>query len=187
MRVSPDLPGKWSYAIRSNDPGLNGKSGEFICSESKRAGGLQPMRAPPNHFQRQDGSPVWFMADTAWGYLTDSEVDKHNRQQAEYYAKTRASQGFNAIHSMMLSEQGVGNQNGKPFDDMAAQKINPRYWQEWDSRIAFANHQGLTVGRAIAWGDKRKVEPFAWRMFPNLEARKRLLARCSARSIVFKA
>ena len=181
LRLSPDLAGKWTYTVKSNDPGLNGKTGGFLCVDSKRTGGLQPIPSAPSHFQRQSGAPVWFMADTAWGYLTDSETDNHHRPQAQHYAKTRASQGFNAIHSMMLSEQGVGNQNGKPFDDMAAQKMNPGYWQEVDDRLAFANRLGLTVGLAIAWGDKRKVEPFAWRMFPNLDARKRYARYIAAR------
>jgi len=42
-----------------------------------------------------------------------------------------------------------------------------------DSRIEFANRHGLVQGIAIAWGDKREVEPFAWRRFSSLEARVR--------------
>lgn len=67
--------------------------------------------------------------------------------------------------------------------------MNSRYWQEVDERVAFANRQGLTVALAIAWGDKRKVEPFAWRKFPHLEARKRyaryIASRYSAYDVYF--
>ncbi|MGH9628506.1 MAG: DUF4038 domain-containing protein, partial [Bryobacteraceae bacterium] len=189
VRVSPDVTGKWSYEVRADDPGLNTRSGSVECVESKLAGGLEVMESRSSHFQRQDGSPIWFMGDTAWGYFTDSSENKHHRPQAEQYARTRASQGFNVIHSMLLSEQGAGNQNGKPFDDIGAQKINPGYWQEVDERLAFANRQGLTVGLALAWGDKRKVEPFAWRRFPNVEARRRcaryIAARYSAYDVYF--
>jgi hypothetical protein len=189
VRISPDATGKWSFALKSNDTGLNGKTGAFVCVESGRQGGLQVYRRNPKHFQRQNGQPVWFMGDTGWGYFSDSPEDKHHRPQAEHYAKTRAAQGFNAMHCMMMSEQGVGNQNGPPFDDIVAEKINPAYWREVDERLAFANGQGLTVGLAIAWGDKRKVEPFAWRRFPNAAARKRyaryIAARYSAYDVYF--
>jgi hypothetical protein len=189
VRVSPDVPGAWSYTVRSAAPGLNGRSGRFHCVDSTRPGGLQPLRSSPSHFQRQNGTRFWFLGDTAWGYFTDSGEDNHHRAQTEHYVKTRASQGFNVIHSMLLSEQGVGNQNGMPFDDLSAEKINPRYWQEVDSRLAFANRHGLTVGLALAWGDKRKVEPFAWRRFPGPEARRRyaryVAARYSAYDVYF--
>jgi hypothetical protein len=140
---------------------------------SARAGGLRPMRAAPSHFERQNGRPFWFLGDTAWGYFTDSKEDNHFRQQAEHYVRTRAAQGFTAIHSMMMSEQGVGNNQGNPFDDIAAERLNPGYWREVDERLAFANAQGLTVGLAVAWGNKRKVEPFSWGRLPNTEARRR--------------
>jgi hypothetical protein len=82
---------------------------------------------------------------------------------------------------MLLSEQGVGNQNGLPFENIGAESINPAYWREVDRRLAFANRQGLSVGLAIAWADKRKVEPFAWRRFPNVAARKRYARYVAAR------
>jgi hypothetical protein len=189
VRVSPDVTGRWSYTVKSSDPGLSGRSGAFECVASDRPGGLRPMPSAPSHFQRQNGAPVWFLGDTAWGYFTDSPEDNHHRLQTEHYVQTRAAQGFNVIHCMLMSEQGVGNQNGKPFDDLSSEKLNPRYWQEVDQRLAFANRHGLTVGLALAWGDKRKVEPFAWRRFPNLEARRRyaryIASRYSAYDVYF--
>lgn len=185
LRLSPDVTGVWSFRVTANDAGLNGKSGRFECVPSPEAGGLQASKTAPGHFARQNGTPVWFMGDTAWAYFTDSSEDNHHRPQAEYYAKKRASQGFNVIHSMLLSEQGVGNQNGLPFEQIGAERINPAYWREVDERLAFANRQGLTVGLALAWGDKRKVEPFAWSRFPGLEARRRYARYIAARYSAF--
>lgn len=181
LRVSPDAPGAWSFTVHSADRGLDGQSGSFECRLGGRRGSIVPMRGHPSHFQYQDGSPVWFLGDTAWGYFTDSDEDNHHRPQAEHYASTRAQQGFNAIHSMLLSEQGVGNNGGLPFDDIGAEKLNPSYWQEVDERLAYANRQGLVVGLALAWGDKRKAEPFAWRRFPDVAARKRYARYIAAR------
>ncbi|MGQ9635840.1 MAG: apiosidase-like domain-containing protein [Bryobacteraceae bacterium] len=181
LRISPDRPGAWSFRVSSNDAGLNGKAGAFHCVASAKPGGVRVSRNWPSHFERQNGEPFWFLGDTAWGYFTDSPEDKHHRPQAEQYARARASQGFNVIHSMLMSEQGVGNQNGPPFEEIAAEKINPAYWREVDERLAFANQQGLTVGLVLAWGDKHKREPFAWRMLPNVEARKRYARYIAAR------
>jgi hypothetical protein len=90
---------------------------------------------------------------------------------------------------MLLSEAGWGNRGGQPWDDISAEKLNPGYWQEVDLRLAHANSQGIVCGLALAWGDKRKVEPYAWRRFKDLEARKRyaryIAARYSAYDVYF--
>jgi hypothetical protein len=141
------------------------------------------MAQSPHHFQRQNGERVWFMGDTAWALVTDSEPEQHNRASVERYLKNRAAQGFTAVHSMLLNEAGWGNVGGPPWNDLAAEQINPAYWQEADARIAFANAQGLTVGLALAWGRKRNTddEPYAWGRFPSLDARLRYARYIAAR------
>ena len=189
LRVSPDLEGKWSYKINSDDKGLNKKSGSFTCILSERRGSIQFMNGFLHHFQYQHGEKMWFMGETAWALFTDNAEEKHDRNAVGKFLETRASQGFNVVHAMMLSEAGWGNSGGLPFDNMEKQIINPDYWKEVDTRIAMANQQGIVVGLAIAWGGKRKNEPFAWRMFPGLEARKRyaryMAARYSAYDVYF--
>jgi hypothetical protein len=185
LRISPDLEGDWSYKITSTDQGLNGKSESFSCNSSEKKGSIQPMDKFPHHFQCQNGEKMWFMGETAWALFTDDQEEKHDRQAVEYYLKTRASQGFNVVHSMMLSEAGLGNSGGLPFIDMENQIINPDYWKEIDERVEFANQQGLVVGLFIAWGDKRKQEPFAWRLFPDIEARKNYARYIAARYSAF--
>jgi hypothetical protein len=90
---------------------------------------------------------------------------------------------------MLLSEAGWGNAGGLPFDDIGDEELNPGYWKDVDHRVAYANGQGVVVGLAVAWGDKRKQEPFAWRRFHDLEARKRyaryIAARYSAYDVYF--
>jgi hypothetical protein len=39
--------------------------------------------------------------------------------------------------------------------------------------LKYLNKKGIIGGLVLAWGDKRKREPFAWRRFPNLQARTR--------------
>lgn len=181
LRVSPHQVGRWMYEIKSPDSGLNTQAGSFVCVASERRGSIEPMKGATFHFQYQNGEPMWFLGDTAWALFTDSSDEQHDRTAAQQYLQARAQQGFNVVHAMLLSEAGWGNAGGLPFLDMQAQKINPGYWREVDRRVAFANQQGLVVGVVLAWGDKRQVEPFAWRRFPDLAARKRYARYIAAR------
>jgi hypothetical protein len=180
FRFSPDLPGEWTWRVGSADPGLEGQTGRFRAVASDRAGSIRPMRGHPHHFERQDGSPFWFMGDTAWALCTDHQVEKHDRAAVLVYLKTRADQGFNAVHCMLMSEAGWGNRGGPPFHQIDSGNINPGYWQEVDERLAEANRLGIICGLALAWGDKAD-EPYAWSKFPSLEARKRYARYIAAR------
>ena len=185
FRVSPDMEGEWTWKTRSTDKGLNGRKGKFTCLSSGLRGSIKPMKGFPYHFQYQNGDPMWFLGETAWALFTDNAEEKLDRQVAENLITTRASQGFNVIHSMVLSEAGWGNSGGMPFDDLSKQVINPGYWKEMDQRVSFANRNGIICGLAIAWGDKNKKAPFPWRMFPDLESRKRYARYVAARYSAF--
>jgi hypothetical protein len=189
FRFSPEQVGTWKWSVKSRDAGLNGKTGSFEVVASRRPGSIRPMKGFPQHFERQDGKPFWFLGDTAWALFTDKADEKHDRAAALRYIDTRAGQGINVLHSMLLSEAGWGNQGGLPWEDLSAEKLNPGYWREVDLRLAHANAKQVVCGLALAWGDKRKQEPFAWRMFPSVEARKRyaryIAARYSAYDVYF--
>ncbi len=172
FRFSPDLVGEWRWETQSADSGLNGDRGSFEVGGSDLRGGITAMDGHPLHFQYQNGEPMWFVGDTAWAFVTDSEEKKHDRNAAEYHVDKRAAQGFNVIHSMMICEAGWGNTGGDAFDDLQAEKINPAYWQEVDERIAYANSKGITVGLVLAWGDKGP-NPNDWREFPSQASRER--------------
>ncbi len=181
LRFSPDQLGPWKWSVKSRDAGLSGKSGAFEVVASERQGSIRPMKQFPLHFERQDGKPFWFLGDTAWALYYDRADEKYDRDAALAYIDARADQGFNVLHSSLLSEVGWGNRGGMPFDDIGAERLNPAYWQEVDLRLAHANAKGIVCGLALAWGDKVKVEPFAWRRFPNVEARKRYARYIAAR------
>src|SRR5262245_56856018 len=151
LRFSPDRGGAWKWSVKSSDAGLDGKTGTVEVSESNRAGSIRPMKGFPLHFERQDAKPFWFMGDTTWALYYDSAEEKYDRTSALAYIDARASQGFNVLHSSLLSELGWGNSGGMPFEDIAAERINPAYWQEVDVRLAHANRQGVVCGLALAW------------------------------------
>lgn len=181
FRVSPDAVGRWSWQIAGNDPGLDGRSGQFSVVASSRSGGILPMKKFPHHFQRQSGQPFWFFGDTAWALYTDDHDEKHNLSAVQKYIDTRAAQGFNVVHSMLISEAGWGNSGGPPFHDLGAQRINPGYWQQVDRRLAYLNGRGITGGLVLAWGNKGRREKYPWNAFADLDAKQRYARYVAAR------
>lgn len=180
LRLAPDEPGVWQWRVASDDPGLDGQRGKVTVVPSSRCGGLAAMTGHPLHFQRQDGSPFWFMGDTGWALFTDSDEKGHDDDAARHYVDTRAAQGFNVIHAMLISEAGWGNAGGMPFDDLARERINPAYWQEVDRRLAYLSSRGVVGGLVLAWSDKGR-NPNDWREFPSQQARLRYARYVAAR------
>lgn len=185
LRVSPDRIGDWRWSVASPDAALNGKSGAFACRASTRRGSLQPMAGAPHHFQYQNGERTWFLGDTAWSFVTDVPAKNHHEATVTRYLQRRASQGFNVVHTMLLSEAGDGNAGGVPFAPLAEEKLNPAYWQAIDRRVAAANSAGVVMGLALAWGRKvagsDTAEPWAWGRFPSQAARERYARYIAAR------
>src|SRR5262245_59621427 len=122
FRFSPDQPGIWNWTVSSRDAGLSGKSGSLEVVASNRQGSIRPMPGFPRQFERQDGTTFWFLGDTAWALYYDRADEKYDRDAALAYIDARAAQGFNVLHSSLLSELGWGNRSGMPFDDITAEK-----------------------------------------------------------------
>jgi hypothetical protein len=189
VRFSPDQLGCWSWATRSDDPGLDGQGGTFEVVESGLKGSIRPMPGYPHHFERQNGERFWWLGDTQWSLYTDSQETAHDRAAAEHYIDVRAAQGFNVVHSMLMQEDGWTNAGGPPFtgprlEALAGEQINPCYWREVDERLAYLNQQGIVGGLVLAWGRKKwkqEVEPWAWDRFAGLEARQRYARYVAAR------
>ena len=185
LRFSPDQLGEWAWKTESDDNGLGGKSGQFKVVPSDRKGSIRCMADAPHHFERQDGTPFWFFGDTAWALFTDSDKERHNRKTALEYVDARAEQGFNVLHAMLLCEAGWGNQGGPPFENIAAEQINPAYWQEVDVRLRHVNDRGIVAALFLAWGDKGRNEHYSWNRLPTMEARLRYARYIAARYSAF--
>ena len=185
LRLSPDAVGEWSYRVTSDDPGLNGAEGRFTCEPSDRPGGIRPMADHPYHFQRQDGSPVWLCGDTAWAAFAALPKEKLDRAAVFKYIDRRAAQGFNYVHTMLVSSAGDGhevpnagrNEGGPIFESFEAETLNPAYFREVDARVRYMNDKGITSGVVLNWG---YGEP-SWHSFKTDEARLRFARYAAAR------
>ncbi len=105
------------------------------------------------HFLLKDGSPFFWMGDTAWELF-----HRLNREEADHYLKRRSEQGFTVIQAVVLAEMdGLHTPNAygeMPLINDDPSKPNETYFQHVDYIIDKANEYGLTIGLLPTWGDK---------------------------------
>ncbi|MGQ9629445.1 MAG: apiosidase-like domain-containing protein [bacterium] len=184
FRFSPDEVGSWGYEISSSDPDLNGRRGNFACVPSDLMGGLQPMDGYPHHFQRQDGTPVWFLGETAWRGFMEIPQKNYFRRGFDRHVDIRARQEFNYIHCQLLGHALLDgspprNRGGSPWvDDRVGVRVNPGYFEEVDDRIRYINDRGITCGIVLAWHSD-------WTRFPDQGERLRFARYVAARYSAF--
>ncbi|MFN8356782.1 MAG: glycoside hydrolase family 140 protein [Spirosomataceae bacterium] len=100
-----------------------------------------------------DGKPFLWLGDTAWELF-----HRLNREQADFYLKHRAEQGFTVIQAVALAEfDGLHVPN--PYDQLPLlnddpTKPNEAYFQHVDYIIDRAAEYGLMIAFLPTWGDK---------------------------------
>lgn len=113
--------------------------------------------SPDGHFfQHSDGSPFFYLADTAWML-----VNKLTEEEVRRLFDDRAAKGFTVVQALVfrdMFEPNTPNAAGvRPFAteaDMWAVKLNP-CWIEYVVKIThIAAEYGLTMGWLPTWGDK---------------------------------
>ena len=114
-----------------------------------------PLKVADNHryLVRQDGSPFFYLGDTAWELF-----HRLNREEADFYLKRRAAQGFTVIQAVALAEfDGLNtpNANGdKPLLNNDPTTPNDAYFNHVDYIVDKAAENGLAIGFLPTWGDK---------------------------------
>jgi len=113
--------------------------------------------APGGHFfQREDGSPFFWLADVAW--LLFNKLDEAGVRRL---FEDRAGKGFTVIQTVIfrdLFKPNSPNVHGvRPFardEDLHAARLNPQ-WMAWVADvIAIAGEYGLMAALLPTWGDK---------------------------------
>ena len=107
-------------------------------------------------FVNSDGSPFFYLADTAWMLFCKLTADEARELFAD-----RAAKGFTVVQVVVfrdLFEPNTPNVAGiRPFAteaDMRAVRINPA-WIDWVVRITkIASEYGLILALLPTWGDK---------------------------------
>jgi hypothetical protein len=105
------------------------------------------------YLHRPDGTPFLYLADTAWELL-----HRLNREDTEHYLTTRASQGFNAVQTVILGERNglraPTPEGHVPFHDLDPAKPNEAYFAHVDYVVRRMNELGMVAALLPTWGDK---------------------------------
>lgn len=145
VRFSPDVAGHWTYRTVCSDPsnrGLHGQTGELLCTAAVGHNPFElhgPVRvaADRRHFEHADGTPFFWLADTAWkGPLTA------NRADWKQYVRTRAAQQFTVVQwSVAPGADSHGHRALAGTPDCVS--VNPEVFQELDSKFDALRQAGL--------------------------------------------
>ncbi len=160
VRFSPDFPGNWTYSTECSDLAnthLNNQTGEFLCTSTIGQGSFEqhgPVQVARDHlhFQHADGSPFFWLADTAWnGPRLATSRDWIN------YTQTRGGQNFTAVQWALAP--GSDSRQHSAFSGTDKIVIDPEYFQQLDGKINLMNRAGLLSVIAPVWGDAAKNLP----------------------------
>ena len=136
VRFSPDQAGRWTYKTVCSDEanrGLHDQAGEFICSSAMGFTRFQrhgPVRVARDHrhFEYADGTPFFWLADTAWNGARVSAP-----KDWEIYALTRAHQEFSVTQWAVAPGEDADHQSAFTGTDRIA--INPEFFQRLDAKV----------------------------------------------------
>lgn len=162
VRFMPDEEGKWSYETEARPgvsaPGLIGHSGSFECRALKgvknpllRHG---PVRVAKNgrHLEHADGTPFFWLGDTAWSGPALSA-----RDDWATYLDDRAAKHFTVIQFNTLApwRNAPTDAEGRTaYTGTKDVRINPDYFKRLDQRIDAINARGMVAAPVLIWALK---------------------------------
>jgi len=158
IRIAPNEIGTWSYTT-SLISKVKEQSGKFICIPSHHKGFLGISPQNPFSFCYNNGTPFFWLGDTAW-YSTTRNVPFDGTFQA--YIDKRMKQKFTVIQLhlaarkpdcwIFLPNDGK-NEGGEYFIEGDKDYINPSYFRWVDKRIQYIVAKGLVPAIFLLWGD----------------------------------
>ncbi len=163
VRFAASAPGRYTYATVCSDPadtGLHARTGTLDAAPYDGANPLAlhgaPRVAPDRrHFEHEDGTPFFWLADTWWMGLC-----RRFQWPADFQQLTadRAAKGFTVVQivaglypDMPAFDPRGANEAGFPWDKDYA-RINPAYFDMADLRIQHLVSRGLVPCIVGCWG-----------------------------------
>lgn len=142
VRFSPDQLGRWTFRTICSDAanrGLHNLSGAFVCTVpggSTRFALHGPVQVARDHghFEHADGTPFFWMAD-----LINGAVCTRDREEWEFYARTRAEQNFSVVEIVLAARQmSQQTQAGLNYSI-----IDPKYFQDLERKLELLQRAGI--------------------------------------------
>lgn len=107
--------------------------------------------ANQRYLEFDDGTPFFYLGDTAWELFHRLTLD-----EAQFYLANRAAKGFNVIQAVALAELGgtdIPNANGDlPLLHRDPALPNESYFRHVDAIVQAAEGLGLFIGMLPTWG-----------------------------------
>jgi hypothetical protein len=159
--------GTWRFTTHSRPPleGLEGRSGQFVCRrlaiEDPAVLPRGPLRVRPGatYLERADGTPFFWLGDTAWnGPLLASADDW------ETYLQHRQDQRFSVIQCVLIAPWRTAHADAEGNVAYHLEDgrliVNPRFFQRMDQRMDATQRHGLVSAAVLLWTlGKKEVSP----------------------------
>ncbi len=161
VRFMPDSPGKWTYETRSNRRELDGRKGEFTCTEAT-GGNHGPVVVDGKlKLAYADGTPHFSVGTTCYAWVHQGD------EMEEQTLKTLAKAPFNKMRMCVFPKAYTYNKNepeyyayeGKPLKDWDFKRFNPAFWHHFEKRVRQLRDMGIEADIIIfhpydRWGFK---------------------------------
>ncbi len=164
-RFMPNEIGIWEYrTVCSNtqDDGLHDKKGHFECIPYEGNNPLYvhgPLVLSNNrrYLMHLDGTPFFWLADTAWNGIIRATVDEWKE-----YLQFRKEQGFTVIQFVMTHWRGgpcdiKGERAYEGRDKI--EKLNVDFFKRIDPKFAMINKYGLVAAPVLLWAFPDDISP----------------------------
>jgi hypothetical protein len=165
VRFNPDEEGAWTYATETRPAdvaGLARQVGTFrVGPPSARTSLAQhgPIKvaATGTYLEHADGTPFFWMADTAWnGPLMSDEAEWGD------YIVERKRQGFSVVQWVATQWRAApaGDREGRPaFTGRDRIAIDPQFFQRLDEKVAALDEAGLLSAPVLLWAISSGTDP----------------------------
>ncbi len=145
IRFMPEKLGEWHYVTRSNQPDLNGKSGQLTCVEPS-AGNHGPVRVHNDfHFAYADGNAYYPFGTTCYAWTHQGDALE------EQTLETLKQAAFNKLRMCVFPKDYSFNHNEPvyyPFERNAAgendfTRFDPAFFHHFEKRLAQLGDLGI--------------------------------------------
>lgn len=179
IRFSPPTPGDWQYVVRSDVPGLNGRTGTIHAEANTnpdRHGPLMLYPDRPQHFFYADGTPCLLLSfECDWLFALDLD-NPEDIPRTKKLVDTIADHGFNQVimnvyaHDVSWKKDPAlepqhdfgephmwpfGGSNGAPD----FRTLNTEYFKRLDRVIAYLNEKHIFAHLMIYVWNKQVTWP----------------------------
>jgi len=156
VRFSPGEIGAWSWCTTCHgvsDEGLVRRDETFECvaytgNNPIFVHGPLQLSASRRHIEYADGTPFFWLGDTAWNGVIRGDDENWRR-----YLELRVAQRYNVIQFVASHWRGDElDDAGEPsFFENGEFSINPAFFQRLDHRVAMINAYGLIAAPVALW------------------------------------